>query len=139
MNAEEIMTKGICCIDADATVTEACRQMRDDDVGCLAIDRNGKIVGVLTDRDIVIRCLAEGRDCTQCKVSDIMTRKVVFCECADRLEDVAKTMEAKKIRRILVKDDSGQPCGVISTGDLAARGHLVNLSGEVLEEVCQGV
>lgn len=139
MNAEEVMTKGICCIDAGASVIEACQVMRDDDVGCLAVDRDGKIIGMLTDRDVVVRCLAEGKDCTRCQVSDVMTRNVICCDWSDSLDDVAHLMESKKIRRVLVKDDSGKPCGIISTGDLAARGHQVDLSGEVLEEVCQGV
>ena len=136
MNVEEIMTKQLEQVDIMATIQEAARLMKEHNLGCLAVAQDGEIVGTITDRDIVIRILAADKDPQTSWVQEAMTSNPIFCRPEDTLETVAKRMEEEKIRRLIVQNEYGTAVGMVSVGDLAARGHCVELSGEVMEEVC---
>ena len=137
MRLHQVMTRDVRCIDPEATLMEAARMMRDEDIGSIPVVRDGRPIGMLTDRDMVIRALAEGRDCRTTQVRDIMTGEVTCCREDERLEDAAEIMEHRQIRRLLVLDGDDRLCGIVSLGDLAVRtGHDL-ISEEVLEEVCK--
>jgi len=136
MQAQEIMTRGVECIEGTATIAQAAKLMDARDVGFLAVLDSGQVVGALSDRDIVLRCVAAGCDPQTAKVRQVMSPHPVFCSPADSLESVATKMEHRRIRRIIVREKDGTPSGVISLGDLAAKAHDRQMTGEVMEEVC---
>ena len=138
MQIKEIMSQRLQRVQGDASVAGAASLMDRHDIGCLAVakDKEEQIIGTLTDRDIVIRAIAAEKDPKTTSVSEIMTANPVFCQADESVEQVAQRMKAGKIRRIIVKDESGQPVGMVSLGDLAARAHSDELAGQVMEEVC---
>jgi CBS domain-containing protein len=134
MKVNELMTQKVEFIDADATIQETAEKMKELDVGALPVVISDETVGMITDRDIVIRVVAHGLDPEKSHVSDAITEGVVFCNEADDIKYVARLMENKQVRRVLVKDNEGNVSGIVSLGDLAINANL-QLSGEVLQEV----
>lgn len=115
----DVMTGDPCTLSADSTVQEAARLMRDRDIGSVLVsDGSGKLCGILTDRDIVVRGLAEGKDSTSTKLRDICSSAVAHLTPTDEVDNAIKLMAKKGIRRIPVID-GGRPVGVVSLGDLA--------------------
>ena len=111
--------------------------MRDLNIGFLPVSEGTGIIGVVTDRDIVVRALAEGMDPDRALVSDIMTTPILTCSEQDSIEQAAKLMEEKQVHRLLVLDEQGKMCGVLSLGDLAAKAHTQQLVGEAVEYISQ--
>lgn len=138
MNIEEIMTHGLDQIDPDSTIVQAAMIMARDDIGFLALIENGEVVGVLSDRDIVIRGLTGGGDLNDVKIRQVMSCDPVFCRTDDKIDTAAQIMSEHKLRRLIVKDENDVPVGCVSLGDLASRAHIPELCGHVLEDVCAG-
>lgn len=136
MQVREIMTKDIETIVPSAALIEAARKMKSLNVGVLPVSENGAIVGMLTDRDLVIRGLAEGSDAGSMQVADIMSRDVVHCPSDASVEEAALLMEERQVRRLVVLDN-GFPIGIVTLGDLAAKTGSEQLKGETLEAVSQ--
>jgi CBS domain-containing protein len=113
------MAKDVLTVDAgDNVMTAACR-MRDGNVGLLPIcDDAGKVIGVLTDRDIALRVDAEGRSASDCRVGDVMTTPVVSCRPTDDLAKAEDLMNEHRISRIVVTDEDGVLSGVVSLSDV---------------------
>lgn len=135
MLIKELMTKGVDSIKPDCTILEAARHMKRHNVGMLPIVEYGRVAGVVTDRDIVVRAVAKGACLETTTVAEIMTRNPVHCGDEDDLKDVARIMEAKKVRRVPVLDARGKLVGILSLGDFAKRLGGQDLVGEVLEAV----
>ncbi|MFP4012877.1 MAG: CBS domain-containing protein [Chitinispirillaceae bacterium] len=134
MQVKDIMTYGVDYITPLETVKSAAEKMRDRNVGvCPVFDRN-EPVGIITDRDIAVRCVAEGLNPSETKVSDVMTPEVFFCKENADIEEAAHIMEYKQVRRLLVKNDSGNVVGILALGDLAMS-TTNELSGEVLHDI----
>src|SRR5438552_4661928 len=103
MKVKDVMTKGAECVGPDASLQEAARKMKDLDVGPLPVcGDNQKLVGMLTDRDIVIRAVAEGKDPRTARVRDAMTEGVCYCFEDDDVAEAARLMKDKQIRRLVV-------------------------------------
>ncbi len=136
MKVQEIMTETLEWVTPDNTVSEAAMLMDKHDVGCLAVSEGGRVVGTVTDRDIVIRGIALEKDPRTTQVQEVMTSNPIFCRTDDDVETIAQRMKEQKIRRLIVQDGSGTPVGLVSLGDISARAHADELAGEVLEEVC---
>ena len=135
MLLRDMMTTHIEDIPADATLVQAAEKMKLLDIGAIPVRENDRLVGMITDRDIAVRAVAEGRDPRQVPVRDAMSRDIVFCYEDQSVESAAKLMEEKQIRRLPVFDRSGRAIGMVSLGDLAVRSHDDRLSAEVLERV----
>ena len=114
----EVMTRDLRTVSPDSTLTEAAREMRDGDVGPVLILDGDDPIGILTDRDIVVRAIAEGGAADSTKVRDIATRGVIGIEGDQRLDAAAELMRLHDIRRLLVTE-GGRPVGIVSIGDLA--------------------
>jgi CBS domain-containing protein len=114
----EVMTHDPRMISPDDTVHDAARVMRDDDVGAVLLAQQGKLAGILTDRDIVVRSDAEGNDPDDVKAGDIATRDVEALTPDQTVQDAARFMREHDVRRVPVVQD-GRPVGIISIGDLA--------------------
>src|SRR5215467_1843335 len=118
MEVREIMTTKVECIAPDTTVLDAAKKMESLDVGFLPICDNNKLVGTLTDRDIVIRAIAGGQD-SKTIVKNVMTSEVFYCFEDEDIETCAEQMKEKEIKRILVLNRSKRLVGVVSLGDLS--------------------
>jgi CBS domain-containing protein len=113
----EVMTRDLHTIKDDSPIVEAARQMRDGDVGDVLIVDGDRAAGILTDRDIAVRGVAEDRD-PNSRALDIATTGVVGIEADQRIDDAVELMRSHDIRRLLVVD-RGRPVGIVSIGDLA--------------------
>jgi CBS domain-containing protein len=132
MKIKDVMTRDVESVDPMASLEEAAQLMSDADVGSVPVVDEGRVVGVLTDRDIVVRAAAAGLDLSEARAGDIMTPEVVHCHEEDDARDAADLMEEHQIRRIIVTDGDGGLAGIVSLGDLAAR---MDEAGDVLREV----
>jgi CBS domain-containing protein len=115
---EQIMTRDPRTVDASDTVMDAARVMRDNDIGDAVVMDGGQITGIVTDRDIVVRGVAEGRDPESTDVSEVCTTGVETIEPEASVDDALSRMREKDIRRLPVAKN-GRPVGIISLGDLA--------------------
>lgn len=136
MKIKELMTREVESVDPMSSLEEAAQLMSDADVGSLPVVDEGRVVGVLTDRDIVVRAVAAGLDLSEARASDIMTPEVVHCREEDDALDAASLMEEHQIRRVIVTDADGGLAGVVSLGDLS---RSLDEAGEVLREVSRPV
>ncbi|MGR3321809.1 MAG: CBS domain-containing protein [Pseudooceanicola sp.] len=119
---------------ADTPVSEVARMMRMDDIGAVPVGKDDKLIGMITDRDIALRVVAEGRDPDKTTAEEVMTRGIVYCRTHETVEDAIHLMDQKKIRRLPVIDDKKRLVGMLSLGDVAhAAGR--ELSGELLHAV----
>ena len=121
MRCEEIMNENVRCAEPSETVKAAAIRMRDHDIGFLPVcAEGGSVLGVITDRDIAVRLVAEGLWAPTCRVSEIMTPEVVYVRRDDDISTAEERMSRHQKSRIVVVDDGGRLCGVISLADLAA-------------------
>lgn len=116
----DIMTTGVVTLEAEAPLQAAAAVMRDSDVGSVVEMAHGNVVGIVTDRDIVVRAVAEGRDVNAASLNDIATDRVITMAPDDPVELAARLMREHAVRRIVVLDDD-VPVGVVSMGDMARR------------------
>jgi CBS domain-containing protein len=138
MQLKDIMTPNPECVRPDATLLEAARRMRDLDVGALPIcGDNDRLAGVITDRDITVRAVAEGKDPKATPVREAMTEDVVYGFEDQDVADAVRVMEQKKIRRLLVLNRDKRLVGIVSLGDLATETGDRAKAGEVLQEVSE--
>jgi CBS domain-containing protein len=134
MQAKELMTHSVECISPETPVKNAARTMKSRDVGFLPVCEKDRLVGTLTDRDIVLRVIAEDKDVSDSKVSDIMTNDVFWCYEDQTSDEVAEYMAEKEIRRVLVLNRQKRLVGVISIGDLAQKGEE-HVTGKTMKDI----
>jgi len=137
MLVKEVMSKNPDALSEEMTIKQAASEMKKFDFGFLPIRHNGEIVGVVTDRDIVIRALADGLDPAQTKLKEIMTKEIYYCHEDDDIKKVADMMSEKQVHRIAVFDKNNQFSGVISIGDIARKCHDTSLCGRLTEAIHQ--
>ena len=116
----DIMTTDVVALSADASLQSAGTAMRDNDVGSVVVTQNAGVAGIVTDRDIVVRAVADGRDVTATSLSAVCTDKVVTVGPDEPVEVAVQLMREHAVRRVVVADGD-RPVGVISMGDLARR------------------
>ncbi len=137
MLAKECMTKNVELGRPDMTVQEAARLMRDGDFGSLPINDNDRLAGMVTDRDIVIRAVAEGKDLASLHVRDIMSSKVLYCYEDQTLEEIAANLGDNQIRRLPVLSREKRLVGILSIGDLALSKTDANQFEQALSRIAQ--
>jgi CBS domain-containing protein len=138
MLISEIMTKCVEFISPDETLQQAAGKMKELGVGPLPVCENAGVVGMLTDRDITVRAVAEGRNPQTTKVRDVMSGEVICCYEDQEAEVAAHLMRSQQIRRILVLDRDKQLVGIVSLSDLALESSSAEHAGEILQDVCGG-
>ena len=136
MKIREIMTPDAQCVGPDETLVDAASLMRQLDVGVLPVCTDGDVVGMITDRDIAIRAVAEAKDAGTTKVGEIMSPGSVCVFDDQDVSDAVRVMEEHQIRRAPVMNRERGLVGIISLGDIAV-GSSTDLSGEVLKHVSQ--
>lgn len=137
MKLRDVMTPNPRTIEATATIQDAARLMRDEDTGVVPITENGRPVGLLTDRDIVVRAVAEG-DAPSRTVRDLASRDLVTAEPDMSTKDAVDLMGQHQVRRLLVCEGD-RLVGVTSIGDIAVKEGKDRRVGDTLQEISQGV
>lgn len=134
MKVKQAMHAGVAWVGPGTTVRELARIMREQDIGSLPVGENDRLIGMVTDRDLVCRCLADGKDPGKVTAREIMTEGIVYCRDSEDLDDATRIMESKRIRRLPVIDKDKRLIGMLSLGDVS---HAASreLSGEVLHAV----
>jgi CBS domain-containing protein len=135
MKVREIMTSNVDCLSPEASLREIAEEMKSLDVGFIPVCENDRLVGTVTDRDIVIRAVAEGRDISNTQARDVMTREIVYTFEDEDVKNVAEKMREKDVRRILILDRSKRLVGVVSIGDIAKVEEKV--SGKTLRDITE--
>ena len=126
MKINEFMCQDVCFVTPDCNVYDAARIMNENHIGCSPICNDEKnVVGVLTDRDIVLRSVACDKNAKNTPVSDIMTTNVYTCKSEQDIEYAQSIMEQNQIRRIPIVDNTNKMVGILSTGDLAHYNHKI--------------
>jgi len=133
MKVKEIMTVNVKVIESSDSIKKAAEEMRDHNIGFLPVKKRGEIAGVITDRDIVIRGIAEGVDISEI-VEKIMTADIEWTSEEATVEQLIKQFEMKKIRRMPVRNSEGKLTGIVSLGDVAVKGDSI-LAEEALESI----
>lgn len=137
MKVNELMTKEVEVIHPDDSLKDAARKMRVRDIGFLPVCDGDRLVGAVTDRDLVLRSVAEGIDPNTSIGRDLVTSPIVYCYDDDDVEEAAKLMEQHQIRRIVaVSRKDKRLAGVVSLGDIATNG-TKKTSAEVLQSVSE--
>ncbi len=117
-SVRDVMTSNPETVEPSTPVTEAAAKMRDADTGAIVVTEGGQVQGIVTDRDIVVRAVADGGDPNDVKVQDVCTTEPTTVSPDDSLDDAVRTMRERNVRRLPVTED-GRVVGIISLGDLA--------------------
>ena len=120
MKANTAMTRNVKLVSPDQTIREAAQLMAEIDAGSLPVGENDRLVGMITDRDIAIRAVAEGKS-PDTKVRDVMSHEMLYCFDDDDLDEIARNMAKNQVRRLPVIDRRKRLVGILSIGDLARK------------------
>jgi CBS domain-containing protein len=132
MLVREAMTDDVCVVTPDQSISEAARLMAENDIGALPVGENDRLVGMITDRDIAVRAVAE-RKPPDTKVRDVMSSEVLYCFEDETLEQVARNMGDMKVRRLPVLDRDKRLVGIVSVSDVARTEDQVTVGNAVAE------
>ena len=136
----EVMTKDpVCCLPEDS-VAEAAQRMKNENIGSIPVIENEQsrtLVGIVTDRDLALTIVAEGRDARSTPVEAVMTRTLVTCHADDDLEKALGAMAEHQLRRIPVVDNDNKVVGIIAQADVATRVNVPEKTGEMVKEISE--
>lgn len=133
---KEIMSKDVETVTPETVITEVANKMRRRDCGSILVVQDDRVVGMITDRDIALRCIADAHHPAEITAGQIMTPEILYCHDTDSADDVAQNMGDNKVRRLAVLDDKKRLVGVVTLGDLASHTNYL-LCGEMLGKICR--
>ncbi len=136
----DIMTKDVVTCTPEDTIVEVAQLMKNEDIGPVLIvdnERSKTLVGIVTDRDIVVKVIADGQDANTTRVGDVMSKKLVTCRADDDVDVAMKAMAQFQLRRIPVVEENMRLVGIISQADLATRVDAPEKTGEVVKEISE--
>jgi CBS domain-containing protein len=139
MRIQDIMTRNPACVTPNATVREAAQVMLREEVGIIPVvkgDGDNTLVGVVTDRDIAIRCVAEGKD-GSCRVRDVMSGELATCRQNDDVDSLMSAMRTEKVRRIPIVDERGGLVGIVSQADVVLKTRNDARSEATIEQISE--
>ena len=134
MQVKDAMHSDALWREPTTPVTDIAKLMKNEDIGCVPIGENDRLIGMVTDRDITVRGVANGGDLTGQTARDVMTRDIVYCTENEDIADAVHLMEDKQLRRLPVINDNKRLVGMLSLGDVAHAASQ-NLSGELTKAV----
>jgi CBS domain-containing protein len=134
MQVKDIMSKKVTWVGPDLPLNQAAKKMLDLDIGCLPVGKDDRLVGMITDRDIACRAVAQRRDPAKTTVSDAMSKGISYCFDDEDIEEAAQLMEKKQIHRLPVLNRKKRMVGILSLGNIALHASH-ELTGEVVEAV----
>ena len=137
MKVKECMCSNVCYCTPETKISDVAKIMNTNGIGCVPVcDKNKCVVGILTDRDIILRSIACDKDACNTNVSEIMTCNATCCECNEDIEQVTKTMGETGIRRIPVTEN-GKLIGMLTLGDFAKHSNITTeCVGNTFERIC---
>ena len=130
MKVSKIMTRDVTLLNPDQTICVAASLMAEIDAGALPVGENDRLVGMITDRDIVVRAVAQGRS-VDTKVAAVMSREVLYCFDTDEIDEVVRNMGKARVRRLPVVNRDKRLVGIVSLGDLARNDDATNIGQTV--------
>ena len=136
----DVMTENPVYALPDYTVEKVAQLMKKEDIGPVPVvdnEQNKRLVGIVTDRDLALKVIADGRDPQTTKVEEVMTRKLITCRPDDDVESAMKAMAQYQLRRIPVVNDDNRLVGIISQADVATRVDEPEKTAEVVKEISQ--
>lgn len=138
MKIKDIMSKDVEVVSPETLLHEVAKKMQASDCGSVLVAEDDRLVGVITDRDIALRCVAKSHDPASTRADQVMTKEILYCRAGDEMEDVVQNMMRNKVRRLPVLDDDKRLVGIVSLGDMAASStdehHLI--CGRALGHIC---
>jgi len=134
MKVKDAMHPGVTWVQPDTPIRDIAKMMCDDDIGAVPVGENDRLVGMVTDRDIICRGLANGGDCNRLTAGEVMSKPIVYCRSDEYLEDALRIMEKNRIRRLPVIDENKRLVGMLALGDISEKGGR-DLAGEVMRSV----
>jgi CBS domain-containing protein len=134
MKVKDVMHRGVEWVEPETPITEIARKMRDEDIGAVPVGENDRLVGMVTDRDIVTRGLASVRNCLELVARDVMTKPIVYARADEDVDDALHIMVKNRIRRLPVIDENKRMAGILSLGDICEKAGR-DLAGEVMRSV----
>jgi len=137
MNVETVMTRDVAVVSPTDSVRSAADVLKRLNIGSAPVCNGRSLVGMITDRDIAVRAVADGRDPVNTPVEQVMTRDVVYCFADQDVQEVADAMAGSQVRRMPILNRQHELVGIVSLGDLAVDLADDEMTGEVLEEVSQ--
>lgn len=138
MKIRDIMSKNVEIVAPETLLNEVARKMQSSDCGSILVGEEDRLVGVITDRDLALRCVAASHDPAETTAEQVMTREILYCHDTDTLEDVALDMTKNKVRRLPVLDKNKRLVGIVSLGDLAVHSSDEHhrICGKALGNIC---
>ena len=133
---KDIMSKDVEVVTPDATLHEIASKMQKRDCGCVIVVKDDRLVGMITDRDIAVRCIANAHDPVSTTAENVMSPEILYCRDTDNVDDVAKNMAQNKVRRLPVLNAEKRLVGIVSLGDIASHTNH-ELCGQALGEICR--
>lgn len=133
---KDIMSKNVEIVLPGAFLTEVAQKMQKRDCGCVLVVSNDRIVGIVTDRDLALRCIASSHDPAGTTAENVMTSDILYCRDTDKADAVTRNMGENKVRRLAVLDVDKKLVGIVTLGDLASHTNHA-LCGEMLGKICR--
>ena len=133
---KDVMTRDVKVISPDSTIREAAKAMLDGDFGMMPVGENDRLIGAISDRDIAVRGVAEGKD-SNAKVREVMSQGITWAYEDDSVEDAAKIMSERQIRRLPVINRDKRLVGIVALGDFAVDSSELEPAAEALSEISQ--
>jgi CBS domain-containing protein len=134
MKVKDVMHRGATWANPNTPIAEVAKMMRDGDIGCIPVGENDRLVGMVTDRDIICRGLADGGDCAQMTAGSVMSKPILYCRTEEDIEDAIHLMKQKQVRRLPVIDDNKRLVGMLALGDISRMAGR-ELTGDVMTSV----
>jgi predicted transcriptional regulator len=119
MKVNEMMHKGVEWVAPETSVAMLAKKMMQHDIGAIPVGENDRLIGMVTDRDIIVRAVANGKDISKLTARDVMTKGMIYCQDSEDVNDAVRIMESKKIRRLTVLDEKKRMVGMLSLGDVS--------------------
>jgi len=134
MKVKDVMHRGVAWVEPNTSIREIARMMRDSDIGSVPVGENDRLVGIVTDRDIICRGIADNADSNGLTARDVMSKPIIWCRADDELEYALRIMEKNRIRRLPVIDENKRLTGILALGDISEIGGQ-EMAGEVMRSV----
>jgi CBS domain-containing protein len=132
----DVMTTSPQSIESSSSIVDAARLMRDGDIGSLPVVDGGKLTGVITDRDITVRVVAEGKDPQNTKVGDVLSQDLVTIDPQQDLDEALRLMARHQVRRLPVVEEDGRLVGIVAQADVAEQGDD-RQTGQMVEKISE--
>ncbi len=133
---KDVMSRDVEVVTPDTLVDEVAKKMQQRDCGCVIVVNDDRLVGIITDRDLALRCVAESHHPAETKAEQVMTPDILYCRDTDDADAVTRNMGENKVRRLAVLDANKRLVGIVTLGDLATHSNH-RLCGETLGTICR--